>query len=160
MGEARQTEEDSEPQSHLELLWDILELQLSDTLRTKTDYVKNGVITYESIWTIFEPGCLVFTIDDGHESLMQLTTRNFNSGFDVLNCQYVDWDGEQFGLASQRLIVGIFEGTSAITGLIAYPFEYHPGQNNLAECLIARGKVFQAHKGYHYGVQVVQRNRV
>ena len=147
---ARHAEQEPQAASHFELLWNILELQLRDTLKRKADHIKNGVITFCSIWTIFEPGCLVFSIDDGRERLMRLTTGSSGPGSYILNCQYVDWDGEQFGFASDSLIIPIFEGTTSITGLRAFPLEYHASKSELKERVLARGKIFQAHKGYHY----------
>lgn len=145
---ARQAEQEPEAKIHLDLLWSTLELQLRDTLERKADHVAHGVITIKHIWTIFEPGCLIFMIDDGRERLLRFTNGSFNAGDDYeLECEYIDWDGERFGLEYESITISNFKGTASIEGLRAFPVEYHPSRSNLEERLIARGKVFEANKG-------------
>lgn len=148
---ARQAEQEPEAKIHLDLLWSTLELQLRDTLERKADHVAHGVITIKHIWTIFEPGCLIFMIDDGRERLLRFTNGSFNAGDDYeLECEYIDCDGERFGLEYESITISNFKGTASIEGLRAFPVEYHPSRSNLEERLIARGKVFEANKGYQY----------
>ena len=148
---ARKVEQDQEAMSHLDLLWSTLEFQLRDTLKKRADHIAHGVITISSIWTIFEPGCLIFTIDDGRERLLCFETGSFNRCGDyILDCRYIDWDGKRFGSANKNLEIPKFKGTTSIIGLPAFPAEYHPTERKLKERLVARGRVFQAHKGYHY----------
>jgi len=146
---ARQAEQDPEAKIHLDLLWSTLEHQLRDTLERKADHVTHGVITFKHIWTIFEPGCLVFMVDDGHERLLRFTGGVFDSSYD-LECQYIDWDGERFGLKNETIEISEFKGTASIEGLRAVPLEHHQNKSKLEERLITRGKVFEANKGYHY----------
>ena len=148
---ARQTEQDSEAKSHLELLWSTLEFQLRDTLKKKVDHTAHGVITIKSMWTIFEPGCYVFTVNDGREILLRFISGSYNrSGDYILECNYIDWDGERFGLEDATLEIPTFKGTTPIRGLLAFPVKYHQSEGELRQRLIARGKIFEAHKGYHY----------
>lgn len=46
-------------QEHVDLLWDLLEEELRETIREKNDYVAYGDVTFNSIWAIFEPGALL-----------------------------------------------------------------------------------------------------
>ncbi len=148
---ARQAEQDPETKSHINLLWSTLEVQLRDTLKRKADHIAHGVITIKHIWTIFEPGCLVFMIDDGRERLLRLAGGSFDScGNYDLDCRYIDWDGERFGSEAEDLTIFKFKGTTPIAGLRGFPVEYHPSRSKLEQRLIARGKVFEANKGYHY----------
>ena len=148
---ARKAEHDPEAKSHLDLLWSTLEFQLRDTLRKKADHVAHGVITIKSIWTIFEPGCLVFMIDGGRERLLRFTSGDFDRCDNyILACSYVDWDGERFGMENESIKVSCFKGTAPITGLRAYPIKHHPRKSELKERLTERGRVFKGLKGYHY----------
>lgn len=152
--EALESEQDPETKDHLELLHRILEAELRDDLKARDDFILNGVITYSTIWMIFEPGTTVFTMKDG-----QNCAAKFNNGHYqrtqcgnryVLGCQIVDWDGENFGLGNENFYVWDFEGTTKITKLSAYPFEYHPNLVKVKEELILRGKAFEELSGYHY----------
>ena len=152
--EALESERDSETKDHLELLHRILEAELRDDLKARDDFILNGVITYQTIWMIFEPGTTVFAVKDG-----QNCAAKFNSGHFqptqcgdryALNCQIVDWDGENFGLGDTQFHVWEFEGTTQITKLSAYPLEYHPNLVQVKDALIQRGKIFEGLSGFHY----------
>ena len=149
-----ESEDDQESRSHLALFHRILAAELKDNLKARDDFILNGVITYNTCWMIFEPGTTVFTIQDGQKCAAQ-----FNSGRYVesrcgmayqLNCQIVDWDGENFGLGNVAYNVWEFEGTAKITKLSAFPLEYHPSLEKTKVELIERGKAFEALSGYHY----------
>ena len=152
--DALEAEEDPETKAHLELFHRIIEAELRDDLKARDDFILNGVITYETMWMIFEPGTIVFSAKDG-----QHCAAKFNSGCYqedrcgkryALGCQIIDWDGEHFGLGNTSFNVWDFEGTKKITKLSAYPLVYHPSLARVKDELVARGKVFEELSGYHY----------
>lgn len=152
--EALESEQDPETKDHLRLLHRILESELRDDLKARDDFILNGVITYSTIWMIFEPGTIVFTVKDGQNCAATFNYGNFQEtkrgNRYALSCQIVDWDGENFGLGSAQFYVSEFEGTTKITMLSAYPLEYHPNLVKVKEALIQRGKAFEELSGYHY----------
>ena len=152
--EVMQSEQDLETKGHLELLYRILEAELSDDLKARDDFILNGVITYSTIWMIFEPGTTVFSVKDGHDCAAKFNNGHFQQtqcgNRYTLDCQVVDWDGENFGLGDTQFNVWEFEGTTKITKLSAYPLEYHPNLLMVREALVQRGKAFEELSGYHY----------
>lgn len=152
--EALESEQDRETKDHLGLLHRILEVELRDDLKARDDFILNGVITYGTIWMIFEPGTTVFTVKDEQHCAAKFNNGNYQQTHCgnryVLGCQVVDWDGENFGLGSAQFYVCEFEGTTEITKLSAYPLEYHPNLFKVKEALIQRGKAFEELSGYHY----------
>jgi len=144
---------DDELKAHVDLLWNTLNEELGDVIREKNDHIALGVSTFEAVWTIFEPGCIVYTDDDGHRAY-KLTRGSYGenrcSRFYALNCQYVDFDGENFGYGSETVAIGAFSGTRAITKMDAFPLKYHPDHENVATGLIAQGKLFESYKGHHF----------
>lgn len=150
------TAEDETTREHLQLLYDVLEAELKDAIHAKNDLVRNGVITFDHLWTIFEPGELVFSTDEGKERAYELqsTVRctDQKRGLDYLRIQArgIDWDGEKFGTAWEYLSNYEFEGTRPIVNLAVFPFEFHPTKEKLAQALTIRGKLFEKYAGYHY----------
>ena len=148
-------EEGSEEQKHLDLLHSILETELKDLIATKEDHVANGVITFPHLWTIFEPGSLMYTVHMGHERVFELNSTNVSHGQDGSPVQSiyawcVDWDGKKMGICHQNLSNGCFDGTTKITNLDVYPLEFHPEKEKLKKKLIERGRLFEKYAGYHY----------
>lgn len=152
--DAVENEEDSETKAHLKLFHKTLEVELHDSIKARDDFILNGVITYDTCWMIFEPGSTVFTLDNGQKSAVRLVNGNYTDTrcgkAYTLNCQVVDWDGENFGWNSTRINIWEFQGTAKITKLSAFPLEYHPAIDKVKEDLIQRGKSFESLHGYHY----------
>jgi hypothetical protein len=151
---AKEDETDEETKQHLMLLWDVLEEELRDTIREKNDHLAHGVVRFDNIWTIFEPGVMVFSSSGEHDRVYKLKSGAFQATqcgrIYALNTEYVDFDGEKFGYGSSTLSIGEFGGTQQITKLGAYPLEHHPEKDAVVERLLARGRKFVDYKGYHY----------
>ena len=147
---------DATTKSHLQLLYNVLEAELKDAIHAKNDLVSNGVITFDHLWTIFEPGELVYGTDEGKERLYELQSTirctDQKRGMDYLRIQArgIDWDGQKFGSAWDYLSDYEFEGTRPIISLAAFPFDFHPQREKLSQQLTARGKLFEKYAGYHY----------
>lgn len=147
-------EEDPETKSHLELFYKILEGELSDQIKSRDDFIRNGVITYDACWMLFEPAITVFTILNGYKTALKLINGDYQQTLCgpcyVLSCHAVDWDGENFGWDSTKITIAEFSGTTKITKLPAFPLEYHPAVEKVTEDLTRRGKIFESLHGYHY----------
>lgn len=152
--EALEHQQEPETKDHLILLHRILEAELRDDLKARDDFILNGVITYSTIWMIFEPGTTVFSVKDGQNCAVKFDNGSYQEtqwgNRYVLRCQIIDWDGENFGFDNAKFYVLEFEGTTKITKLSAYPLEYHPNLAKVKEELIQRGKAFEELSGYHY----------
>lgn len=151
---AIENEKDPDTKAHLELFHKTLELELHDSIKARDDFILNGVITYDTLWMIFEPGSTVFTVDNGQKSASQLLNGSYiqtrcGNAY-ALNCQIVDWDGENFGWNSFKLNVWEYQGTAKITKLSAFPLDYHPAIDKVKADLIRRGNAFESLHGYHY----------
>jgi hypothetical protein len=148
--------EEDVAREHLQLFHDVLFEELKNAIAAKIDLVKNGVITFEYLWTIFEPQTLVYSVSDGKECVFKLNSSSTGTdqrrGLDFLQLDVwsVDWDGTKFGQHVTYLQDYEFAGTTPITSLQAYPLEFHPEKEQLMMRLVLRGKLFERLAGYHY----------
>jgi hypothetical protein len=148
--------QDTTAKAHFQLLHDILHAELKDAIAIKNDLVANGVITFKYLWTILEPGSLIYSVDEGEERLYELSS--ISEGYDSdrglpymqLLCSIVDWNGEKFGLRNEYLSIYGFEGTEKISRLTSYPLVFHGDQEKLLKKLVLRGQQFERYAGYHY----------
>ena len=137
------------------MLYTTLEAELKDTIASKNDYIKNKVITFEHLWTIFQPGSTIYTEEWGRDCASKFNQGNYfehpkyGPCYSV-NSQKVDWDGDKFGYASCQNLILAFGGTMAISSLDAFPLEFHPEQKKIRAQLLKRGKLFERYHGYHY----------
>ncbi len=152
--QALAAEQDPETHAHLRLLYCTLEEELRDDLKARDDFILNGVITYSTLWMIFEPGTVVFAVKNGQDCAAKFTGGNYQQtrcgDCYAVSCQIVDWDGEKFGLGGESFNIWGFAGTMKITQLSVFPFKNHPNLPKVKCELIARGILFQELSGYHY----------
>lgn len=152
-----QPEADSEASQtiiHMNLLHATLKAELASQLRTKHDLLKNGVITPLHVWMIFEPGCLIYAKHEGHDRVYKLITAKWEvqnkRRFFKLECEFVDYDGVNYGMNKEQLNVFSWKGTKKITKLEAYPFKYCENRDALQSRLMERGRKYEAYRGFHF----------
>ncbi|KAL2067513.1 hypothetical protein VTL71DRAFT_1938 [Oculimacula yallundae] len=152
---ALEEQEDGETKDHIQLLYTVLEAELRDTIAAKADYIKNKVITFEHLWTIFQPGTTLYSEEWGRHCGSKFSNGSYYEHPKYgpcygVNTQKVDWDGDKFGYASNQHIILAFGGTRPIASLEAFPLSFHPEQKKIKAELLKRGKLFEHYHGYHY----------
>lgn len=150
--EVKNNETDATTKKHLELLWDTLEVQLRDTISTQKDLIANGVMTHDYLWTMFEPGCLVFQKSSDTERVLQVrsATHDHHSNKITLQTRYVEWGGQEFGWMEEEQEIEGFEGTKKITDISIIPLSYHEDSIGVQQRCIARGSSWEGLCGYHF----------
>jgi hypothetical protein len=150
------TEADRETKKHADLLFDVLKKEFKDLIESSQDMISKGVITFEYLWTIFQPGALVYTRQDGQETGLKLVSAKYgidsNTGTPVLwvSGKYVDFDGSRFGTNKCNIKVPSFSGTRKINTLAAFPLEFHAEKEDLSQRLLERGTKVEALAGSNY----------
>ncbi|KAF4633671.1 hypothetical protein G7Y89_g4442 [Cudoniella acicularis] len=149
---ARYEETDLETKEHLELLWDVLEKELRLTLAKQRDLVSNGVMTYDYLWTLFEPGTLVFMEAGDVERVVRADSYYYSAHCNTFNLdsRFVEWAGTEFGMERDSSVISGFQGTKKITDLPVYPLAYHPETTEVQQRCIARGRKWQSHCKYGF----------
>jgi hypothetical protein len=149
------TEDKRTTKAHAELLQEILTKEFKTMIDTSQDMKSKKVMTYEHLWTLFQPGATVFARQDGQETAMTLVETKYgvdSNGVPCfwLTCKYVDWDGAKFGSNKINLSISVYTGTRAITSLRVYPIEFHPEGEAIRARLIERGAKAETLAGPNY----------
>ncbi|KAF2261423.1 P-loop containing nucleoside triphosphate hydrolase protein [Lojkania enalia] len=150
-----ESEEDRLTKEHADLLLEILSSEFKSLIDTSQDMISKRVMTYEHLWTLFQPGATIFSRQDGQETAMTLQDTKY--GVDAkgmpcfwLTCKYVDWDGTKFGTNKLNLSISGYSGTRHITQLRVFPLEYHHDAQALRTRLIERGAKAELLAGPNY----------
>lgn len=149
----QQKDNDAEASKFSDLLYRILDLELRETREEIEDMCSKGVITYELLWALFQPGTRVYSSIEGQDRFFLLKNGGYQGGkcpHFALSVIYVDWDGEKFGFGTEHLKISEFSGTIKINELSAYPMSYHKSESEVAGALKLRGEVFHQLQGVHY----------
>jgi hypothetical protein len=146
---------DETTKEHLDLLYGVLSEELKDVIKTLEDYVQNGIVKHEHIWTIFQPGDIIYSQSfQGAPTALMFQSGNYvrkNCGMVYqLSAEVIDWNGNYFGRSTAAINLVEFRGTRRILGLRAFPLSFHPHKAKVEEVLIRRGKKFEELAGCHY----------
>ncbi|GAB7360034.1 hypothetical protein MBLNU230_g7557t1 [Neophaeotheca triangularis] len=140
---------------HAELLYELLVKEFQSTIDASIDMKNKGVMTYEHLWTLFQPGSYVYSKQEGQDRVFRLSSSHYGHDRDGspvywLNCQYIDWDGTRFGTNKLNMCIRKYEGTKTIASLAALPFSFHSEKAELKVRLIERGAKVESFAGPHY----------
>ncbi|KAI0415498.1 P-loop containing nucleoside triphosphate hydrolase protein [Xylaria grammica] len=128
--------------NHLEVFYDILMKGLQNTIDRSQALIDCGRISYKYVWAIFSPGMLVVYQDRIYKVKSLQGSR--------LKCQYVDWNGAEFGYSEESIYIGKFDGIERITNLNVFPLQSHEDCPNFIVRMKRRGERFVALSGHHY----------
>ncbi|KAF1351393.1 P-loop containing nucleoside triphosphate hydrolase protein [Delphinella strobiligena] len=140
---------------HAELLRDVLTQEFQAMLEASQDMKSKSVMTYEYLWTLFQPGAVVFSRQDGQERVFKLKSAKYGIDRDEnpvywLSLHYLDYDGSRFGYKLVNTSISAYNGTKPISSLSALPLEFHAQPTEVRHRLIARGAKVEAFAGTHY----------
>ncbi|KAI0016754.1 ATPase [Xylariomycetidae sp. FL0641] len=145
---------DAQTKEHLSILHGILKYEIGDSIAAFEDYVLNGVITFNHLWMIFPPACVVLSGASGSLSAYEVDETEYKQtqcgNFLRVRSDCVDHNGKRFGRCCEKLDIPEFAGTKPITGLEAFPLAFHEDKESVRAMLVARGRVFEKLAGHHY----------
>jgi hypothetical protein len=149
-------DEDNEvARKHYKILSDIISPEITAHIEQRNDLIKNGVISFDYVWTLFEPGTEIYSKVDDQDRLFLLdggSYQKLHNGAMIYNlsCRYIDTDGEIFGYKTTSLAIGQFDNVKPVFELNVVPSQLQPDMADIRERLEERGQRFEALKGSHY----------
>lgn len=150
-----ETEEQRTTKEHADLFLNILVKEFKDLIDTSQDMISKRVMTYEHLWTLFQPGSIMFTRQDGQETALQLQSTRYGQDSGGNPCfwvvgKYVDWDGTAFGTSQINVSIKYYSGTRPIVQLRIFPLDYHPKSDEVKQKLTERGAKVEELAGVNY----------
>ncbi|KAK3370625.1 AAA family ATPase [Podospora didyma] len=136
--------------AHLPILLEFINEQHKDAIKEGDNFRAEGLMSYEHLWTIFEPESLVYATRIGQPRIYKLNSFQYVDNQCAaleLNVDYVDYDGTNFGKRSETLRIPKFKGTAPIAGLPVMPLSFHPDPERVSRRVIARGRRWEKLSG-------------
>lgn len=138
---------------HYKLLFDVISLEIVPHLEQIDDLLQNNVISYNYLWTLFEPGTEAYSRDsDGQGRLYLLESGDYveyNGTFEM-SCRFIDTTGESFGYRTTSLNIDKFQGLKPICELNVLPSSLKSGMTEIRARLTERGRKFEKLQGCHF----------
>ncbi|OHF01612.1 AAA family ATPase [Colletotrichum orchidophilum] len=159
-------EPDSDGARHLPLLLNFIDEEFNDVITKGANLLEQGLMSYEHLWTIFRPGCLIYATRMSQARVYRLHSYQYTCGQCPglqLGVEYVDFDGDKFGTRHEALLIPAFAGVAPIASLNALPLLYHPSPDTATRILTERGRRWEALAGQNFrqykGVALDHHNR-
>lgn len=153
--------DDEETMAHQKLLKDFIEIEMGDDLRESEKLIKAGFITFPLLYTIFKPGELMYTSENGHGWLLKLHKTvygedKYKQKHLEMEFAYTAYNGKYAGRATHQFLViekKHVPGPTEISSLPFLPAKFlGTDMDFFQEMLRERGERYLQLKG----VQVVQ----
>ena len=135
---------------HIELLDEIIAPEIKPIIEKTTDLLKNGLVTYDNLWVLFEPGSEIYSNFEGQDRYFVVVGTEYRRSSFELKCKYIDCNGRTFGYASLSILLHFFEAVKKISDLNAIPTHFFPKDKEVRQKLTKRGAVFESLNGSHY----------
>lgn len=140
--------------SHINLLQDVIRKEIQPHIEKKEDLLTHGLITFDYLWALFEPGLEIYTNTDGQDRLYRLVSSKYiklmGGVLFEMTGRYIDCDGTSFGYVSTQLSLGSFDGIMGVSELNIIPSYLHHDVDRLRGEMRKRGAIFEKLNGYHY----------
>jgi hypothetical protein len=148
-------QQDSKAADELQLLRSELEQPIASHLSALERVKKTGTVSFEALWLILAPGCLMVSNENGNTCVSSLVKVDFMPARDgcpaywVLKLARLNWNGSYSGFEGD--VERIYEYNDSILGtkLNIYPIEFAPDRREIEEKLLARGRKFESLRGFH-----------
>ena len=148
--------DDKQARSDLKLLLDSISSSSGDArldryFKSRDSYKEQKSVTFETLWTIFPPGSLIYGRPFKKRDQLFIVQDCFwdwprehgDQSPWRLQCWTYDWDGKLFRRIGLRLEFEYFEGYKPITSLPYYPFELHEHCAITTDNLLRQGKRYR-----------------
>ncbi|KAK8054840.1 hypothetical protein PG993_000067 [Apiospora rasikravindrae] len=148
----RDTVEDAERREDASLLISVFHGAMSASGEVLSKLYKSGTIAYNKLDLVFALGDIVVMKSAGVTSAHYL--RSFDSMQEgsvwvaLLEC--IDWNGSYFGFRDAVVSITEYHGEQPIESLPICPLKWCRDKRTLTDSLVARGRKFEALRGYHF----------
>lgn len=135
---------------HLKLLIDFINEQFNHTIKTYENLLSADKTSFDLLWTLYRPGCTVYSeMRVGPPRAFTLRCSRYGQTdagrHFTMVVDYVDFDGEDFGIRQHHLHQWAFDGVAPISELTAHPLSFDKDAVSVRQQLIERGQRFEAY---------------
>jgi hypothetical protein len=120
--------------AHCRLLLDYIEEDYAKVQAKLKPMLKAGVITFDLIWALFKPNTIAVTSTHANKDELRCFRASHECEYGdnehgvacyLVKGEYLDNDGDRFGMAKLQAGVQQFKGQVKIASLAVYPLEHH-----------------------------------
>ena len=152
---AKAQEANTEKERHLNVLVKLMDELFTELSPMVAEQYAQEIVTCGTIWTMFPKGMIAYSQHDNQDRLYQVTGTHFKPGkvplhgFWYIECQFVQFDGNSYGMTRKEIAIPEFHGVKKISSLPIYPLGFH-SDTTLEKQLEKRGQLVLRFQGTDY----------
>lgn len=139
----------------LSLLQVFIDDYLNETFKAYNEYVPNGYVTFDYVWTLYRPNSTVLVREHGQYRCYRVAKCYLDTPNWRIRCYSWGYREGHFGRVKTKLDIKPFDGQRKILDLDAVPFDMLPGEERQCRLsqLVERGRKWKSlcylsHKRY------------
>ena len=154
-----QESKDNDTREHLELLCKVINNELGSTIDEAETLGEEGKITYDLLWTLFPAASLIISAAKPYHQGYRIhkTPKYVISSTKIprydrfsIDCQYIVFDGLQYGNLTLNFEIGRFSGKKSVKDLEVYPYTVDAAPETLYDRMSRRGERVLQYQDHHY----------
>ncbi|PPJ49740.1 hypothetical protein CBER1_02907 [Cercospora berteroae] len=135
----------SEQAEQINALIEVLGDEFKDSIADAESLAKNGNTTFSLLWTLFPPGCPVFSEINGKTHCFLVDSYKYLMAEHpptlAVHLLILDYDGSRYGWQKSARFIPAFSGSTKILALPVIPFHYYENAGPVLDTLYERGSV-------------------
>ncbi|KAK7990180.1 hypothetical protein PG989_010495 [Apiospora arundinis] len=148
--ELRDTVEDPKHRENATVLISVFDGAMSASGDVITTLNKTGRIECDKLDLAFSLGEIVVLNSFGVTSAHYLIDFDEDKDGWTADLECIDWNGSHFGRRTTSVQIPWYDGEKRIDSLDLCPLKWHKDRESLEALLVARGRKFEALRGYHF----------
>ncbi|KAK7923606.1 hypothetical protein PG985_007677 [Apiospora marii] len=145
------TVQDDEGREDASILINVFDGAMAASGKIMAKLYKTGTIAYDKLDLVFSLGEVVITkSSDGFTCAHYLRNFQRQDGCWVASLESIDWNGRYFGFRPSTGQIRGYQGEVPLESLGICPLKWRQDQAALVKYLVARGRQFEALRGYHF----------
>ncbi|KAI9761178.1 MAG: hypothetical protein M1840_002010 [Geoglossum simile] len=132
---------------HLKLLLNFMQTECASAIASLLDRLKDGVVGYADLSSLFRVGQLLVLEKDGEYQLLRCAEYH-QSPYEVqIQAKRVEYDGNDYGVVTDNIAVRKYDGHKMVTELLIRPLSLDPKEDEIRLDLLERGTKYAALRG-------------
>ena len=128
--------------------------EIQSHIDVQEELIVNRLVTFDYLWTLFEPGSEIYSKSDGIAQMYTTVTSEYRkkapNRIFILKSKFIDYNGQVLGYKTADHVIQEFQGHRSIDELHVIPSSSLPNLDNVRDELTLRGKAFEKLVGMQY----------
>jgi hypothetical protein len=132
---------------HLKLLLNFIQTECAGAIASLLDRLKDGVVGYADLSSLFRVGQLLVLKKDGEYQLSRCAEYHQTPYEIKIQTKKIEYDGRAYGVVTDDIEISKYDGHKKVTELLIRPLSLEPNEGEIRQDLLERGRKYACLRG-------------